>query len=312
MTADAKKIQWTRYTHRRGTQAEYTPESAAAELESTQMPDPEEDAITTQICGQPHPHLVYETGAKVRCGSEAGHEGQHFDSFAMRSWDDQPSQEDAMTTPTTWIKYEGQTRWHVTGLWDKETRCGKPVTGDEESQTYIRHSAPTCGVCRAAADKAMAEGASIAPAWRDGFTKMPEPERSGASLASDHAAGMHKESAALPCPACQREQTLSYTAQAAGEALMADAQAQALYELRERLDDAIRQAVESRSRATRDGLPTITIGGRIKGLKQAMTELDVLMAALPIHRRAAGEMTIRPTESDGIVTWDAQTGERVR
>ena len=43
-------------------------------------------------CEKPHPHLKFETGAKVRCTKPRGHKDEgdypHFDSFAMRSWED--------------------------------------------------------------------------------------------------------------------------------------------------------------------------------------------------------------------------------
>lgn len=38
-------------------------------------------------CREPHPTLKFETGARVRCVREKGHVEDHFDSFAMRSWE---------------------------------------------------------------------------------------------------------------------------------------------------------------------------------------------------------------------------------
>jgi hypothetical protein len=44
-----------------------------------------------RLCGAPHPTLRYETGHKVRCSKPRGHAAEgdysHFDSFAMRSWE---------------------------------------------------------------------------------------------------------------------------------------------------------------------------------------------------------------------------------
>lgn len=42
-----------------------------------------------KVCGARHP-----MHSQVRCGSEAGHvEAEHFDSFYMRSWDDDDAKE---------------------------------------------------------------------------------------------------------------------------------------------------------------------------------------------------------------------------
>ena len=42
-------------------------------------------------CDKPHPHLKFDNGLKVRCTKPRGHhrngDYDHFDSFAMRSWD---------------------------------------------------------------------------------------------------------------------------------------------------------------------------------------------------------------------------------
>lgn len=56
-------------------------------------------------------------------------------------------------TQTTWIKYDDRARWHITGLWDKTTLCGKPVTGDEESLDHVPWTAPTCYACERVADE---------------------------------------------------------------------------------------------------------------------------------------------------------------
>lgn len=57
-----------------------------------------------------------------------------------------------MRAQTVWIKYDDRARWHITGLWDKQTLCGKPVTGDEESREYIPHTALVCSGCKERSD----------------------------------------------------------------------------------------------------------------------------------------------------------------
>lgn len=53
----------------------------------------------------------------------------------------------AMTADSLWIKYDDQRRWHITGYYDTETRCGKSVTGEEEAETYIPWDAERCHRC---------------------------------------------------------------------------------------------------------------------------------------------------------------------
>lgn len=54
---------------------------------------------------------------------------------------------------SVWIRFEGRTRWHIARLWSKQTQCGKPITGEEESETYVPSQAAVCGQCwRARAD----------------------------------------------------------------------------------------------------------------------------------------------------------------
>lgn len=36
-------------------------------------------------------HLTFDNGATVRCDEPKGHESAHFNSFAMRSWFDEPA-----------------------------------------------------------------------------------------------------------------------------------------------------------------------------------------------------------------------------
>jgi hypothetical protein len=40
-----------------------------------------------KLCGKEHPHLKYDNGSSVRCVLTRNHIGNHFDSFAMRAWE---------------------------------------------------------------------------------------------------------------------------------------------------------------------------------------------------------------------------------